>query len=334
MARGAAVNAFHASAPVRLDFAGGWTDVAPFAVNAGGSVVNAAIELRAHATITLGGTCYRLAAEDLGQTVEVASLEPDGELSLHKAALRRGGLGPCELRTCSDAPAGSGLGSSGALGVALVRAIDAARGVERSASETAEEAWQVEAIDAELAGGRQDQYAAALGGFHHLRFSAVGVRAEPIPLDHAFRATLGEHTVICYTGASRVSSRVIARVMQGYAQGHSAITGALRGLAEMADPMAAALLRRDLSDIGRLLTTNWGWQTALDPGMRTTDMARLEDMMRAAGAIGGKAAGAGAGGCMFFLCEDPAKGRAAARAAGATMLPCVWATEGVRAWRA
>ncbi len=331
MARGAAVNAFRASAPVRLDLAGGWTDVAPFAVNEGGSVVNAAIELRAHATITLGGTCYRLAAEDLGQTLEVVSLEPDGRLSLHKAALRRGGLGPCELRTRSDAPAGSGLGSSGALGVALVRAIDAARGVVRGAGETAEEAWHVEAIDAELVGGRQDQYAAALGGFHHLRFGADGARAEPIPLDPAFSASLGDHIIICYTGGSRVSSRMIARVMQGYAQGNITITGALRGLAAMAAPMAAALLRQDLGDIGRLLTANWEWQTALDPGMRTPEMARLESMMQSAGSIGGKAAGAGAGGSMFFLCEDPARGRAAARACGATVLPCVWATEGVQA---
>jgi len=334
VARGAAVKAFHAAAPVRLDFAGGWTDVAPFVVDEGGSVVNAAIELRACATVTPGGAGYRLAAEDLGQTLETASLEPDGRLSLHKAALRRARLGPCDLRTRSDAPAGSGLGSSGALGVALVRAIDAVSGRERNAGETAEEAWKVEAIDAELAGGRQDQYAAALGGFHHLRFGAGGVSAEPISLEPGFSATLAEHTIICYTGASRISSRMIARVMQGYGEGDLTITSALRGLAAMSDPMAAALRREDMGEIARLLTANWECQLALDPGMRTAEMARLEAVMRSAGAIGGKAAGAGAGGSMFFLCEDPVRGRAAARNSGAVVLPCAWAAEGVRSWRA
>ncbi|HKP29346.1 MAG TPA: hypothetical protein VJU15_08075, partial [Gemmatimonadales bacterium] len=221
---------FHASAPVRLDFSGGWTDVAPFSTDFGGAVVNAAISLRATATIISGGDTYRLEAADISEKLETRSIENDGNLSLHKAALRRGGIGPCLLRTLSGAPAGSGLGSSGALGVALVAAIDAARDRRRSAVETAEEAWQVEAVDAKLAGGRQDQYAAALGGFNHFFFTASGVKVLPLDLDPAFRRTLEEHTVICYTGASRVSSRMISRVMDGYAARDPVITGALRGI--------------------------------------------------------------------------------------------------------
>ena len=225
-------------------------------------------------------------------------------LSLHKAALRRGGIGPCLLRTSSAAPAGSGLGSSGALGVSLVAAIDAARQVERSAAATAEEAWQVEAVDARLAGGRQDQYAAALGGFNHLRFTAHGVEARPIELDPAFKRLLADSIIICYTGASRVSSRMISRVMDGYATGEPGITSALRGLASLAQPMEAALRNADLEEVGRLLSRNWGYQIALDSGMKTAEMASLEDAMNRAGALGGKAAGAGAGGSMFFLCRD------------------------------
>jgi D-glycero-alpha-D-manno-heptose-7-phosphate kinase len=318
---------------VRLDFAGGWTDVAPFCTDEGGAVVNAAIDLHVAAVVSPGGDCYRLEATDLGERLETVSIASDGQLSLHKAALRRSGLGPCRLRTTSNTPAGSGLGSSGALGVALVAATDAARQVERSAAEIAEEAWQVEAVDARLAGGRQDQYAAALGGFHHFRFTADGVEVEPVVLDDAFTSMLAELMIICYTGASRISSRMISRVMQGYAAKDPDITRALRGLASLAGPMAAALRASDPDEVGRLLAENWRFQMALDPGMRTAEMARLEDAMHQVGSMGGKAAGAGAGGCMFFLCHDPEAARKAAREAGARVIPCAWASEGVRTWR-
>ena len=318
---------------MRLDLAGGWTDVAPFSTDEGGAVVSAAIDLHVSATVTPGGERYRLEAADLGERLDTDSIVSDGHLSLHKAALRRGGLGPCRLRTISNAPAGSGLGSSGALGVTLVAAIDAARTIERAAEETAEEAWQVEAVDAQLAGGRQDQYAAALGGFNHFHFTAERVRVEPIVLDPGFADQLATSMILCYTGASRISSHMIARVMEGYASKDDRITGALRGLASLAAPMATALRAEDMDGIGRLLTENWRFQMALDPGMRTAEMARLEDAMKRAGSMGGKAAGAGAGGCMFFVCSDPEAAGRAAREAGAHVIPCNWASEGVHSWR-
>jgi D-glycero-alpha-D-manno-heptose-7-phosphate kinase len=214
----------------------------------------------------------------------------------------------------------------------LVAAIDLARQVVRSAAETAEEAWRVEAVDAQLAGGRQDQYAAALGGFHHFRFTAGGVDPEPIALDPAFAGQLAEHTIVCHTGASRISSRMISRVMEGYAAKDPRITRALRGLASLAVPMATALRSADIDGVGRLLSENWGYQVALDPGMKTAEMAQLEEAMKRAGSLGGKAAGAGAGGSMFFVCVDPDAAREAARKAGARVIPCRWAEEGVRAW--
>jgi D-glycero-alpha-D-manno-heptose-7-phosphate kinase len=327
------VTSFHATAPVRLDFAGGWTDVAPFSTTEGGAVVNAAIDLHVSATVTPGGEQYRLEAADLGERLDTDSIASDGHLGLHKAALRRGGMGPCRLRTISNAPAGSGLGSSGALGVTLVAAIDAARAIQRAAWETAEEAWQVEAVDAQLAGGRQDQYAAALGGFNHFRFAAEGVRVDPIVLDSGFANRLAECTIVCYTGASRISSHMIARVMDGYAAKDPRVTAALRGIASLAGPMAAALRDSDLHEVGRLLTANWQFQMALDPGMQTAEMARLEGAMERAGSMGGKAAGAGAGGCMFFVCADPAAARQAAEEAGTRVIPCHWASEGVHSWR-
>jgi len=322
---------------MRLDFAGGWTDVPPFSAREGGVVVNAAIGLHSHVALTLGGKLLRLVAEDLGETLECANsggLILDGKLDLPKAALRMFPvLGAFTLTTRCDAPLGSGLGSSGALDVALVAALTRARLERMGERDLAEQAWQVEAVEAKIPGGKQDQYAAALGGWHRLSFRDPDVGVEPLTLDPSFAAALERHIVVCYTHRSRVSGDTIARVMSAYERGDRKVTGALRGLKDAAEAMVLALRGADLTRVGTLLTENWTHQQALDPGMRTPEMARLEEAMREAGAIGGKAAGAGAGGSMFFLVgKDPRAAVEAASGAGATVLPVTWAAEGARAW--
>jgi len=326
---------FHASAPVRLDFAGGWTDVAPFALEERGVVVNGAIGLRAEAEVRTGGEGFFLHSDDLKDSLRLSgpeALAADGRLDLLKAALRRSGLGAAELRTHCAAPAGSGLGSSGALDVALVAALDAARGIRRTPLELAEEAFTLESVEAALPGGRQDQYAAALGGFHRFEFDQGRVTAHPLALPPAFAGELARRLVVCYTGVSRVSSRAIERVVDSYRRGESQVLGALRGLADVAARMADAFMAQDLERIGKLMSENWTLQQRLDPAMRTPEMAALESTMAEAGVLGCKAAGAGAGGSMFFLVKEPAIAASAAHEAGARVLPVTWSAEGVRVW--
>ena len=328
---------FRATAPGRLDFAGGWTDVPPFSAREGGVVVNAAIDLLARVELQLGGSLIRLVAEDLGQVVECADaggLAPDGRLDLLKAGLRMLPVqSHCTLTTRSDAPPGSGLGSSGALDVALVAVLGAARGERASGRDIAEQAWYLETVEAKIAGGKQDQFAAALGGFQRLTFRDPDVGVEPIKLDPAFAAALERRMVVCYTGQARVSGATIARVMAAYERGDPAIIGALRAIKDVAAEMSEALRSADLPRVARLLSDNWKHQQRLDAGLCTPEMAGLERALRAAGALGGKAAGAGAGGSMFFVSgDDPMPLVAAARAAGATVLPVRWTWEGVRAW--
>jgi D-glycero-alpha-D-manno-heptose-7-phosphate kinase len=328
---------YHATAPLRLDFAGGWTDVPPFSAREGGVVVNAAISLRTHVALTLGGKLLRLVAEDLGETLECANaggLILDGKLDLLKAALRMFPvLGGFTLTTRCEAPLGSGLGSSGSLDVALVTALTRARLERVGERELAEHAWQIEAGEVKIPGGKQDQYAAALGGWHRLSFRDPDVGVEPMTIEPAFAAALERQIVLCYTNKSRVSGGTIGRVMGAYDRGDRAVTGALQGLKDVAEGMAQALRSADLARVGVLLAANWTHQQALDPGMQTAEMARLEEAMRGNGAIGGKAAGAGAGGSMFFLIKgDRRAAEQAAAAAGATVLPFTWSTEGARAW--
>ena len=328
---------FHAIAPVRLDFAGGWTDVPPFSAREGGVVVNGAIELTARVVVRLGGRLIRLVSEDLGEELECADsagLVLDGRLDLLKAALRMLPVQTaCTITTRCDAPPGSGLGSSGAMDVALVAALALARAERLTGREIAEQAWYLETVEAQIPGGKQDQFAAALGGFQRLTFRDPDVGIEPITLDPAFATALEQRTVLCYTGRSRLSGATIARVMSAYERGDPRVTGALRAMKDVAAAMAEALRAGDAARVAILLSDNWSHQQTLDPGMRTPDMARLESALRAAGALGGKAAGSGAGGSMFFVTgDDPTPAITAARAAGATVLPMRWALEGVRAW--
>jgi D-glycero-alpha-D-manno-heptose-7-phosphate kinase len=317
---------------LRLDFAGGWTDVPPFSADVGGSVVNAALGLFARVRWEPGGQTVRVRSRDLGASREAptaADLSGGGSLDLVSAVARRLDVPRGSIETESEAPPGSGLGSSGALGVALVLALRAARGERVTPAEAAETAWAIETGDAGIPGGRQDQYAAALGGVHLMRFRDPAVEVHPLAPPPGVMEALASRLVLCYTGTSRVSGRMISRVVEGWTSRRDHVVRAMHGMAEVGERMAEAFRRGSLADIGRLLSTNWSHQQALDSGMRTGPMAALEHMMRDAGALGGKAAGAGAGGCMFFLApDDPGPLVAAARRAGVRILPVTWSMEG------
>ena len=330
----------HARAPLRIDLAGGWTDVAPYSSRSGGAVVNAAISLHAHAQVLRRRGGVDLRALDLGAAVSArraADLRPDGELALLKAAARR--LGPetgFEVTTSSDAPPSSGLGGSGALGVALVAAFAALDGRRPQAAEIAQRAHQIETSDAGIAGGKQDQYAASLGGLLFLEFGEQSVGATRLdpPGDQVHE--LERHLVLCYTGASRLSAATHEQVWKRYAAGDAAIGRALDGLRACAYAMRDAIAAGDTAQVGALLTRNWELQQALGEGVRTETMDKLERAAAAAGAAGSKACGAGAGGCMVFLARA---GRAfavieALRAAGGQVLRFSFDAAGVVSWLA
>jgi D-glycero-alpha-D-manno-heptose-7-phosphate kinase len=322
-------------APVRLDFAGGWTDVPPFVDRQGGLVVNAAIDTYVRVEVTRRPSGIVLVSEDLGQSIEVTDpeqLSVDGDLPLLQAAVRRflpdGGV---EIRTSSGTPLGSGLGTSGALGTALAFACSRIAGLDVTPHEAAHLGWLLEVEDCGLAGGRQDQFAAALGGFHVLSFDGSSVDATPIEVPADVRLRLEEHLVLCYVGESRVSGATIVRVMQAYEDGVERVVRALEEMKEIARRLAGTLHEGDLELVGQLLHRNWECQKMLDDGMQTTAMKVVEEAVEEAGSLGGKAAGSGAGGCLFFVAGgDPQAVRRAVINAGAQVLPMHFTSTGVR----
>jgi D-glycero-alpha-D-manno-heptose-7-phosphate kinase len=247
-----------ARAPLRIDFAGGWTDLPSFADVEGGAAVNAAITLYQHVEAILGDKRIRLHAIDTDQRVTLPSsreITYDGSLDAHKAALNMlpvtGGI---EIFTKSDAPEGADLGEAAALEVALLAVLARARGEQYDADELAEFGHLLETQELKQLGARQDQCAAAHGGVQALRFSSEGARTRPLPLTPEQLTDLAEHLVLLYTGHSHLSAAAKARVSGACEAGDTAILDALRRMRDLAAEAEAALAGADWQ---ALATDRW-----------------------------------------------------------------------------
>ena len=333
----------HSRAPLRIDFAGGWTDVPTYVDRHGGAVLNAAISLYIRVDFLLGDGRIRLRAEDLGERVSFESsalLRYDGKLDLHKAALNMlpvtGGI---EILSRSDAPSGSGLGASGALDVALLAGLARCREEDYSGEELAEFGYQLEAGELGLLGGRQDQYAAALGGFNELTFrGGVGQeeRVEVRRLDVSAEAVddLTRHLVLVHTGHSHFSSQTHARVWEGFDAGEKQVTGALAIMRDLVAPAAKAIESGDWAALAELVAQNWHEQQQLHATISTERTREIEAAALEAGAWGMKATGAGAGGCVVILCPSAKRIGVcqAVRSVGGEVLDCAFSAHGVEVW--
>jgi D-glycero-alpha-D-manno-heptose-7-phosphate kinase len=297
----------HARAPVRIDFAGGWTDVPLFADAEGGSVVNAAITRYVDVELLEGGKSIRLRAEDTLEHMTLTSVREmryDGTLDLHKAALNLlPVMGGIEILSRTDLPRGSGLGGSGALDVALLAGLARCRGELHEPVELAELGFLLETVELKLAGGRQDQYAAALGGFNELTFGRDLVQVRPIKVTEQMAAALAAHALLVYTGQSHFSSDTHNRVWQAYQEGSPGVTDALKTMRALGPAAAQAVEASDWRALADVLNDNWAQQQRLDATIATPATHAIEDAARRAGAWGLKATGAGAGGCLVILAE-------------------------------
>jgi len=271
-----------ASAPTRLDFGGGWTDVPPFPEERGGFVCNLAIERRATVTIT--------AAADAG-----APAEP-----LVAAALRRAGISGVRASLTSDFPIGSGLGGSSAAGVALQAAIAAMGSQTVSRAELAERSRTTEVHELGVAGGFQDHYAAAFGGALGLTLGRTR-HAEPLVLTAATTASLEARLCVIYTGESRISAETITAVIDAYRDRVPRVVQALERMRDLARGMAESLQAGTVSELAEQVSEHWVHQQSLHPAITTPRITQIEAAVRAAGATGFKALGASGGGCVVAI---------------------------------
>lgn len=304
---------FVASAPSRLDFGGGWTDVPPYPEERGGFVCNLAIERRSRVRLRSG-------------------LPESNRLPLVAAALRLAGYDG-HITIESDFPIGAGLGGSSAAGVALSAAIAAAQGQAPSPAWIAEWSRVVEVAKLGIAGGRQDHYAAAFGGALGLTFGDT-VSVEQIPLTAAGTAALESRITLVYTGESRLSGETISAVLGAYRDRAPRVVEALDRMAVLARGMRSALHAGDVTTLAALVEEHWIHQRALHPRISTERIDALEHAARAAGAQAVKALGASGGGSVMIVSDAADVGRVVeAVAPYGEILPWRIATTGVEVSR-
>lgn len=276
-----------ASAPTRLDFGGGWTDVPPYPEERGGFVCNLAINRRA--TVRLSD---RTGAPNSAPTDRLIA-----------AALRKANIGPHDapsLELSSDFPVGAGLGGSSAAGVALAAALTSWQELVRDSAAIAEWSRAVEVEELGIAGGRQDHYAAAFGGALGLTF-ATETTVESIPLSPECAHALEQRCLLLYTGESRISSATITAVLDGYRDRDSRVVSALHAMRELAVSMRHAIAASDIDTLAALVGEHWVHQRALHPGISTARIDAIEQAAGRAGAVGMKALGASGGGCVVVF---------------------------------
>jgi D-glycero-alpha-D-manno-heptose-7-phosphate kinase len=305
-----------ACAPLRISFAGGGTDVPPYPATHGGAVLSATISRSARARVRARPDHeYHVESLDLMARAAFAPHELvfNGHLDLVKAVLRdlapEGGL---DLTLATDAPPGSGLGSSSALVVAMLAAVGVAGGARWSPAELAQRAYQVERIDLKIEGGMQDQYAAAFGGLNFIEFHGeedVTVRPLQVPAETV--RELERSLLLAWSGRSRTDDGILRRQVDGVLGGSARSLESLEAMKALATAMRDALLRGDLADFADGLHEGWRQKRRLASGIATPRLDELYAVGRRAGAAGGKVLGAGGGGYLLFATPPGARARVA-----------------------
>ena len=338
--------AIRSRTPTRIDFAGGTTDLQAFSSREGGAVINAAIDRHAYCTLSQSGVRgVRIISQDLETFVEAAdikSLEFDGNLDLLKAAAKALGLpGGFTISVRSDAPPWSGTGSSASIGVALLGLLDYLRGTAPSQRrarlsrfELAELACRLEE-QLGIVGGKQDQYAAAVGGFNYMEFYGDGkVAIEPLELSQAVICELEKHLVLCYSGESRLSGTTNTKMIEAYEAGDPVVCASLRTVKRVARDMHRALLAGDVNWFGELMDEEWHARRQLAPGVVTPRLQELREAALHSGAIAGKVCGAGGGGCLLFLSHADREGavRKGLEQAGGKIIDFSFDFRGLAVW--
>ncbi len=304
-------------APLRLGLAGGGSDVAPYCDVYGGLILNATIDKYAYCSIEeLDEKVIEIEATDLGESVKFnleTNLPIDGKLDLVKGVYNRiNSMGynvtsGFKITTYSDAPAGSGLGSSSTMVVAILNAFVEWLHIPFGEYEVAQMAYVIERQDLNLSGGKQDQYAAAFGGFNFMEFLKDDhVIVNPLRIKRWIIDELEASLVLYYTGASRSSAKIIDEQKRNTTANNNNAVEAMHEIKKSAAEMKSALLRGNISKFASILGKSWENKKKMASAITNPMIQNAFDVAIEAGAIAGKVSGAGGGGFMMFV-VDPTK---------------------------
>ena len=304
---------YRSKAPLRIGLAGGGTDVSPYSDQYGGAILNITISLSAHANIEIiEGNEIIIEAYDRKerQTFPVSdSLPINGTLDLAKGVYNRiqkdYPFTPKALKisTFVDAPAGSGLGTSSTLVVAILGAFVEMLKLPLGDYDIAHYAYEIERKDLQLSGGKQDQYAATFGGVNFMEFYEDDkVIVNPLRIRTQYLHELENNLLLFYTDTSRESAKIIDEQTKNVTDKNAKSIDAMHKLKEQAQQMKVALLKGKIHEIGKILDYGFQQKRLMADNISNPTIEALYNIAIAAGATGGKISGAGGGGFMIFYC--------------------------------
>jgi D-glycero-alpha-D-manno-heptose-7-phosphate kinase len=304
-----------ASAPTRIDLAGGTLDIWPlYLFHPGAQTINAAISLRAHATIEArSDSRIVIHSEDTGATVEAddwRELRDRRELRLLSLLAHFFEACGITLTTACESPASAGIAGSSALNVAVCAALAKSNQTHYEPEALLQIAMNVEARAIGVPTGLQDYRPALYGGIAALELDVDGVRRVPLDVD---AHELERRLVLCYTGQPRDSGTNNWDIMKKHIDGDRHVFDCLERIRDTAVAMRGAMAQGDWNAVGQAIGEEWEHRKRLAPGVSTPTIDTLIARAMRAGGTAAKVCGAGGGGCLF--CYGPPDRRDAIREA-------------------
>lgn len=306
-------------APLRISLGGGGTDLPSYYGEHGGFLVSGAIDKYVYMlTHTVFQRRYRM---KYSSTEEVDRIEEIQHPILRETLLRHWRGNPLEIASVADVPAGTGMGSSGAFTVCLLKGLAHARRTAITPGALAEAACEIEIDVLGEPVGKQDQYVAAHGGICAYTFNADGsVEVEALELSGSTLRKLRDHLLLFYTGEARSAAAVLSDQDKRSKSGDAEMLENLHATKEMGYRSRDLLVSGDVEGYAEVMHEHWENKRRRSPGMANEHIDRLYTLARRSGAVGGKLVGAGGGGFLLVYAAQPVDTRQAMAAAGAQEL--------------
>jgi D-glycero-alpha-D-manno-heptose-7-phosphate kinase len=314
------VSVIFSRAPLRISLGGGGTDLPSYYGQHGGYLISGSIDKYVYMlTHTVFQKRYRLKYSEM----EEVDAPSDIKHPIFRETLMRHWQGnPLEIAVVADVPAGTGMGSSGAFTVCLIKALSLAKRRSITPGDLAEAACEIEIDILEEPVGKQDQYVSAHGGICAYTFAPDGtVAVDPLDLDDATQRKLRNNLLLFYTGEARSASAILSDQVKRTADSDRAMVENLHRTKEMGHRSRALLEAGDLESYAELMHEHWENKRQRSPGMTGERIDTLYTLARRSGCLGGKLVGAGGGGFLLVYAQRPEDTRQAMAAAGASELP-------------
>lgn len=295
--------------PVRISFGGGGTDMPGFYEKHGGAVVST----------TINKYFYTFHSPSVDEKIQIISSDFQSLLTVEDFYSLKFGEGfdipsavikhyrvyqGFDLFMASEIPPGSGLGSSGAVTVNMVRLCSLLKNENLTKRQVSEDAYFIQREILNLPIGKQDEYAAAYGGLNFIEFSSNNVSVTPVSVNPEIKAKLERNLLLFFTGRTREATTILDSQEKAAKGNDASVIKAMTRVKDIAFHIKKALEEGELEQFGKLLDEAWNYKKEMSSGITNEFLEYIYDIALQQGALGGKITGAGGGGYFMFYCEE------------------------------